>query len=194
MKLLCTQTWPKAVHCLRCSSHKQHFHRTRQSNQCQTLEVIYRNPVVQSSTFQYKFKYKLNKIIPSLDNFYTHSSLFKFIPAYSNLFPPIPAYFILFQPIAAHSSLFQHISAYSSQFKPISAYSSLFQHIPVGGGLIQTFSGPGGFRCLLSYQMTLQFSFSQKTRFDPPYQGSEKTDPPIMCRKMKIILEGCAIA
>ena len=53
------------------------------------------------------------------------------------------------------------------------------------GGLIQTFPGPGGFRCLLSKQTTLHYSFPSKTSFDPPYQGSEKTDPPILWWKIK---------
>ena len=38
------------------------------------------------------------------------------------------------------------------------------------------------------------FFFSPKTLFDPPYQGSEKTDPYIIWRKMKIILDGYLIA
>ena len=37
------------------------------------------------------------------------------------------------------------------------------------------------------------FSFSPKTLFDSPYWGSEKTNPPIIWQKMKIILEGFLI-
>ena len=61
-------------------------------------------------------------------------------------------------------------------------------HTREGGGGLPNFSTmekilvPGWF-------FTLQFYFTPKTPFDPPYRGSEKTDPPFIWQKKKIILE-----
>ena len=56
-----------------------------------------------------------------------------------------------------------------------------------GGGLIQTLFGPGDFRWLTAfchnkptYIVLFYFFFLPKTPFDPPYQGSEKPDSPII--------------
>ena len=64
----------------------------------------------------------------------------------------------------------------------------------IRGGTNPNFFWPGWFQVPFVITTTLRFSFSPKTPFDPPYQGSEKTDPPIIWRKMKIMLVGCLIA
>ena len=145
MKLLCTQARQKAVHRQRCSTHKLHLNRTRQSNQCQTLKVIQRNPVDQSSTFQEAIKKLFWFTPPSFGKGKTKILLIAFliqsylvqIPAYYSLLQPIPAYFSIFHPIPAYSSLCQPISAYSSLIQPISAYFSLCQPIPAYTSLFQ---------------------------------------------------------